>query len=86
MKTPVAVLAGVLLCGPALAQAEADKPRTDVGNSGGSLSDKLSNTNGVIHPAEGLDPKMQKPAPSVGTTPVVPAPGTPGGGTDVRPK
>ena len=84
MKTFVAALVGVLLCGPALAQA--DKPKTDVGTAGGTLSDKLSNTGGVIHPSEGLDPGMQKPAPPTGTTPVIPAPGTPGGSTDVQPK
>ena len=84
MKFVVAALACVVFCGPALAQA--DKPSTDVGAAGGNLSDKLSGTGGVIHPQEGVDAKMQKPAPSTGTTPVIPPPGSSGGNPDVEPK
>lgn len=80
----VAALAVASLCGPALAQAE--KPATDVGAGQGTLSDKLSDTGGVIHPRDGVDPKMQKPAPSTGTTPVIRPPGSAGSGTDVQPK
>lgn len=67
--------------------AQADPvPATDVGAANGSLSDKLSNTNGVIHPQGTVDPGMQKQAPAGGTMPVIPPPGSPGGPTDVQPK
>lgn len=61
-------------------------PNTDVGVSGGSLSDKLNATNGVIHPEGTVDPGMQKPAPAVGSMPVIPPPGSPGGASGVQPK
>ncbi len=84
------IMAGLLalgLCGAASAQSsDAAKPATDVGSQGGTLSEKLSSTGGVIHPTEQVDPKMQKPAPSTGNTPVIPAPGSPGSDPDVQPK
>ncbi len=93
---PVLLLAAGL-CGGASAQS-ADAPLslaasqtdpvpdTDVGTTNGSLSDKLSKTNGVIHPQGTVDPDMQKQAPATGTMPVIPPPGSPGGPTDVQPK
>jgi hypothetical protein len=56
----------------------ADVPKTDLSTKSGALSDKLSKSNGVIHPESGLDPKMQKPAPATGTMPVIPPPDSPG--------
>lgn len=73
------------------ADATADKqppPTTDV-QGGGSLSDKLSTTNGVIHPTENADPGIAKTPPVSGSAtpmPVIPPPGTPGGNSNVKPK
>jgi hypothetical protein len=52
----------------------ADVPKTDLSKKNGELSDRLSKSNGVIHPEGGVDPKMQKPAPAIGTMPVIPPP------------
>ena len=62
-------------------------PATDV-QGGGSLSDKLSTTSGVIHPTENADPGIAKAPPATGNTtmPVIPPPGTPGGDPAVKPK
>jgi hypothetical protein len=86
---------GAALCSAAAAQQAASPtdaipekvapgavPNTDLSKQGGSLSDKLSNSNGVIHPEGAVDPKMQKPAPATGATPVIPPPVAPG----VQPK
>ena len=86
----IAGLVGAGLSGPALAQSTSadpnSKPQTDVGSKSGTLSDKLSDTGGVIHPQDGVDPKMQKSAPATGNMPVIHPPGTTGDGTDVQPK
>ena len=86
----IAGLVGASLSGPALAQSTAtdptSKPQTDVGSKGGTLSDKLSDTGGVIHPQESVDPKMQKQAPAAGNMPVIRPPASSGDGTDVQPK
>lgn len=75
---------------PAMAQSTQADPtaqtQTDVGSGNGTLSDKLSQTGGVIHPQQSVDPKMQKAAPATGTMPVIRPPGSPGGSTDVQPK
>jgi hypothetical protein len=55
-----------------------DAPNTDLSKKSGELSDKLSKSNGVIHPEGGLDPKMQKPAPATGAIQVIPPPDAPG--------
>jgi hypothetical protein len=39
----------------------------------------------VIRPKE-VDPKIEKPAPSAGSTAVIPPPGSPGGPQGVQPK
>jgi hypothetical protein len=94
MTVRIAVLVGVLALAvqPALAQDESSTtgqtvPKTDVTGKG-SLSDKLSDTNGVIHPTTNVDPKMNKPAPvpDPNSTPVIPPPGSPGGDPNVQPK
>jgi hypothetical protein len=64
----------------------ATAPGTDLSQHAGTLSDKLNDANGVIHPEGDVDPKMRKKAPSVGTMPVIQPPGSPGGSTDVQPK
>ena len=56
--------------------------------STGTLSDKLSRSEGVIKPRRDVDPEIEVPAPvpNPGTTPVIPPPGTPGGDERIRPK
>jgi len=68
------------------APQDAPVPDTDIAKKKGDLSDKLNSTSGVIHPEGSMDPGMQKQAPPVGATPVVPPPGSPGGKQDVQPK
>jgi hypothetical protein len=65
---------------------EAPVPDSDIARKKGDLSKKLNSTGGVIHPEGSVDPGMEKPAPTVGATPVVPPPGSPGGKPDVQPK
>jgi hypothetical protein len=50
-----------------------------------SLSDKLARTEGVLCPPN-VDPEIRAPTPDVGTMPIIPPPGTPGGDQTVRPK
>lgn len=54
---------------------------------GGSLSDDLSRSHGVVKPPATGD-KSVVPPPNVGgqSTPVIPPPGTPGGTQNVQPK
>ena len=87
---PVIILVG---CVPALAQdAPAPVanpegvPNTDISKRHGDLSDKLNATDGVIRPEGNVDPAIRKPAPAVGSTPVIPPPGSPGGQRGVEPK
>ncbi len=56
--------------------------------STGTLSDKLEKSDGVIKPPTTATPDMTVPAPvpNPGTTPVIPAPGSPGGNQSVDPK
>jgi hypothetical protein len=61
-------------------------PRTDLSNQSGSLSEKLSRTNGVIRPEGVVDPQMEKEAPHIGTTPVIPPPGGSNGRTESEAK
>ena len=57
---------------------EATVPDTDVAKRGGSLTDKLNATGGVIHPEGDIDPKMRRLAPATGTIRVIPPLGSPG--------
>jgi hypothetical protein len=50
-----------------------------------NLSEKLNQSNGVIHPKE-VDPAIEKPAPKAGDPNVVPPPGTSGGAAAPQPK
>jgi hypothetical protein len=95
-KLPVIAAIGVIFCHQALAQSTApstnaipeklapgaEAPNTDLSKRGGALSDKLKDSNGVIRPDDAIDPKMEKPAPATGATPVIPPPSAPG----VQPK
>ena len=57
-------------------------------NPGGTLSDKLERTEGVIRPPSNVDPGIvtTAPVPNPGTTPVIRPPGEPGGNMSVQPK
>ena len=53
-----------------------------------TLSDKLSQQRGTLHPPPAVDPGMavSPPPQAQGTMPVVPPPGSPGGNPNVVPK
>jgi len=75
----------------AAAPAQIVPEDTAPGRSGSSqepLGKKLSRTDGVIHPPQGVDPGLAVPPPphAHGTMPVIPPPGTPGGEPGLRPK
>jgi hypothetical protein len=61
----------------------ADTPNTDLSNKSGTLSDKLTDANGVIHPQGAIDPLMEKPAPTTGSMPIIKPPAGTG---EVQPK
>src|SRR5271157_1556407 len=50
-----------------------------------NLSEKLNQSDGVIHPKE-VDPAIEKPSPQVRDRNVVPPPGTSGGAPAPKPK
>ena len=53
----------------------------------GSLSHRLSHSQGVLHPPPTGDKNtVTPPATGMGRTPVIPPPGTPGGNPQVQPK
>ncbi len=56
------------------------------GQASEPLGDKLARSDGVLCPPPGVDPEMHAPAPNVGTMPIIPPPGSPGGDPSVRPK
>jgi hypothetical protein len=65
-----------------------DNPRTPGNETTGSrpLSDRLSQSKGVICPPAGIDPGIAVPPVSGGRMPVIPPPGTPGGDPSIEPK
>ena len=78
-----------LVAGSALAQAPTPPPSTtaplDSSAPAQSLTEKLNQSNGVIHPKE-VDPAIEKPVPQVGDPNVVPPPRTSGGASAPQPK
>jgi hypothetical protein len=100
MRTLILGLALVLTAGAAAAQTkdqrEAPKspptmlplPPSQGEGSGSSLSDRLSETQGVIKPPKDVDKEMKQETPPTGpnSMPVIPPPGTPGGNQSVQPK
>ena len=74
----------------ATAPAQIVPEDTAPGRSGSSqepLGKRLDETNGVLHPPQGVDPGLTIPPPRThGTMPVIPPPGTPGGQPGVQPK
>ena len=75
---------------PTVSQGGACTSRSTDGNTTGQssqpLAEKLAKSDGVLCPPSGVDPEIRAPAPDVGTMPVIPPPGTPGGDPTVRPK
>lgn len=53
---------------------------------GQNPSRQLSQSQGVVCPPTEIDPKITKPAPERGRTPVIPPPGSPGSGSNIEPK
>ncbi|HEX4409257.1 MAG TPA: hypothetical protein VH206_10845 [Xanthobacteraceae bacterium] len=73
------------------AQAQTPAPDTkncasSTNSSGQNLSDKLSQSNGVICPPSNIDQGIRTPAPDTGKMPVISPPGSPGGNPSVQPK
>ncbi len=87
----ITVLLILSLAGAAVAQVppnEAPKPDPKPcasSSSSGDLSNKLSQSNGVICPPD-VDQGMKAPTPNTGKMPVIPPPGSPGGDQSVQPK
>jgi hypothetical protein len=91
----IAILLSLSLAGAAVAQVQQQAPNPDLkpdpkscaNNSGssGDLSNKLSQSNGVICPPD-IDQGMKAPTPDTGKMPVIPPPGSPGGDQSVEPK
>jgi hypothetical protein len=100
MRSLITCLALVLLAGSALAQTKDEReppkspppplplPPTEGEGSGSSMSERLSETQGVIKPPQDVDPGIKRPTPPTGpnSMPVIPPPGTPGGDQSVQPK
>ncbi len=79
---------GTMRCAPPPRQLGQDGERLSgtVGQAPGALSDRLTQSGGVLCPPAQLDRDMQKEAPQEGRIPVIPPPGSPGGDPSVRPK
>jgi hypothetical protein len=78
----VAAFANVAAAAPSEDKAQGApeaQPKTDLSHKNGTLSEKLKQNNGVIHPEGAVDPKMEKEAPDTGTMPVIPPGGSNGG-------
>ena len=50
------------------------------------FSDQLAQGGGVLCPPNDVDPDIVAPTPDVGTMPVIPPPGSPGGDPTIQPK
>jgi hypothetical protein len=60
---------------------------SQAGKSDRNLSERLDRSGGVIHPPSNVDSGMHVVPPATGDKmPVVPAPGSPGGDPNVKPK
>ena len=88
MATMAKISAGLLFLaattGVALAQGNTQQCAQPQGG-GSAMSEKLGQSGGVICPPQ-VDPSIKKPAPSDGSMPVIPPPGSPGGNPNVQPK
>jgi hypothetical protein len=87
-KAATAVVLSLALAGTAVAQTtqQNGEPKS-CANSGspGDLSNKLSQSGGVICPPD-VDQGMKAPTPNTGKMPLIPPPGSPGGNPNVQPK
>jgi hypothetical protein len=91
----LAILLSLSLPGTAVAQSQPNgppnpdlkpDPKSCASSSGSAdLSNKLSQSNGVICPPD-VDQGMKAPTPDTGKMPVIPPPGSPGGNQNVQPK
>jgi len=61
-------------------------PPTVGGPPAADLSDRLSDSKGVICPPAGVDPDIRVPPPAGGEIKVIPPPGSPGGDPAIQPK
>jgi hypothetical protein len=66
--------------------ARAGAPRANETTGSRTLSDQLAESKGVICPPVDVDPAIVAPPIGGGRTPVIPAPGTPGGDPNIQPK
>jgi hypothetical protein len=76
------------LTGAAFAQIQPNghtEPCVNGSSDSGDLSNKLSQSNGVICPPD-IDQGMKAPTPNTGKMPVIPPPGSPGGNQNMQPK
>jgi len=64
---------------------DSSTPRSNE-TTGSALSDRLSQSKGVICPPAGVDPGITAPPIGGGRMPVIPPPGTPGGDPNIQPK
>lgn len=75
LRTGAAAAAVLCLTGSAASAQSTPSPTpapsTNLDSKSGTLSDKLSDTNGVIKPTGDVDPAMHKPAPQTGAMPVI---------------
>ena len=99
MKKIIVVILSVGLTAPSLAQkAEVPEPvipacppdvkgnPPTVGSADPNLSDRLSDSKGIICPPAGVDPESTVRPPPTRDRNVIPPPGSPGGNPDVQPK
>jgi hypothetical protein len=70
---------------PPPAPLDSVQSETKPGAPAQNLSEKLNQSNGVIHPKD-VDPAIEKPAPKAGDSNVLPPPGTSGGAAAPQPK
>jgi hypothetical protein len=86
-RAAVTALLSLGLAGTAVAQTPQNGDPRSCANSGssGDLSNKLSQSNGVICPPD-VDQGMRAPTPHTGKMPVIPPPGSPGGDRNIQPK
>jgi hypothetical protein len=73
-------------CADATTQGRGASRLSEGGSANQDLSQKLAEGNGVLCPPPTGDPIVERPPPNAGRTPVIPAPGTPGGDPNVQPK
>ena len=85
--TAILITHGMRSAAFAQAQETDQTCANNTGNSGDkNLSDKLSQSGGVICPPRTGDPGVKAPPANNGKMPVIPPPGSPGGNPNVQPK